>query len=67
MASAPPIPEDKIPDAQDIADAVYALVKMPAGQRPLRMVVGTLMVAGVESLNEAYLHSKQQYIDSIDK
>lgn len=48
------------PDPHDVADAVAKLVDTPAGQRPLRTVVGTLTVAGVESLNQAYNASKQE-------
>ena len=48
----PQIPEN-LSDPQEIADAVKRLVDMPAGQRPLRTVVGTVFTAGVEELNQA--------------
>jgi NAD(P)-dependent dehydrogenase (short-subunit alcohol dehydrogenase family) len=53
------------PNPQDVADAVKQLIDTPAGQRPLRTVVGTIIVAGVESLNRAYDDSKQEMLASL--
>ncbi len=53
------------PDPQEVADAVKKLIEMPAGQRPLRTVVGSRIVAGVESLNRAYEASKQEMLASL--
>ncbi len=50
------------PNPQDVADAVKRIIEAPAGQRPLRTVVGALTVAGVESLNRAYDSSKREML-----
>jgi NAD(P)-dependent dehydrogenase (short-subunit alcohol dehydrogenase family) len=42
------------PDPQEVADAVKALIETPAGQRPLRTVVGTLVTEGVADYNAEY-------------
>jgi NAD(P)-dependent dehydrogenase (short-subunit alcohol dehydrogenase family) len=42
------------PDPQLVADAVKELVDMPAGSRPLRMVVGPTFTEGVAEYNAAY-------------
>ena len=41
---------------------VKALIDTPAGQRPLRTVVGTVMTAGVDSLNRAYDEHKKRFL-----
>ncbi len=43
------------PDPQEVADAVKRLVEMPAGQRPLREVVGPVFTEGVADYNQVYL------------
>ena len=53
------------PDPQEVADAIANLVDLPAGQRPLRTVVGTLVTAGVRELNEQYDKSRQQLFSSL--
>jgi NAD(P)-dependent dehydrogenase (short-subunit alcohol dehydrogenase family) len=53
------------PDPQEVADAVKQLIGLPAGQRPLRTIVGSLVVAGVEALNRAYEASKQEMLASL--
>jgi NAD(P)-dependent dehydrogenase (short-subunit alcohol dehydrogenase family) len=42
------------PNPQDVADAVKALIDMPAGKRPLRTVVDKLTAAPLKALNETY-------------
>jgi NAD(P)-dependent dehydrogenase (short-subunit alcohol dehydrogenase family) len=42
------------PDPQEVADAVLELVSMPAGARPLRLVVGPVFTDGVAEYNAAY-------------
>ena len=44
------------PDPQQVADAVLRLVELPAGQRPLREVVGPVFTDGVAEYNERYEH-----------
>jgi len=51
---ATPRPDFVPPDPQEVADAVKQLVDMPAGQRPLRMVVGPVFTDGVDDYNTAY-------------
>ena len=48
------------PRPQFVADAIKGLIDAPQGQRPLRTVVGPLTVAGIEELNEAYLHAREE-------
>jgi NAD(P)-dependent dehydrogenase (short-subunit alcohol dehydrogenase family) len=42
------------PDPQEVADAVLELIGLPAGQRPLRRVVGPVFTEGVSEYNQAY-------------
>ena len=53
------------PNPQEIADAICHLIELPSGQRPLRTVVGTMVTAGVEALNEQYVKSKQELLTSL--
>lgn len=53
------------PDPQEVADAIVDLVDMPAGERPLRTVVGHVVSAGVRELNEQYDKSRKQMFDSL--
>ena len=53
------------PDPQEVADAIADLVDLPAWQRPLRTVVGSLLTAGVRELNEQYDKSRQQLHSSL--
>ena len=53
------------PDPQQVADAVADLIELPAGQRPLRTVVGTLQTAGLRELNEQYDKSRHQMLSSL--
>ena len=53
------------PDPQEVAEAIANLVDLPAGQRPLRTVVGSLVTAGVQELNEQYDRSRQQLHSSL--
>ncbi len=64
-ATTPPPPpvqpangEPKLPDPQEVADAVKALIDLPAGQRPLRTVVGPVFTEGVAEYNQAYERTK---------
>jgi NAD(P)-dependent dehydrogenase (short-subunit alcohol dehydrogenase family) len=42
------------PDPQEVADAVKRLIELPAGQRPLRTVVGPVFTEGVADYNRTY-------------
>jgi NAD(P)-dependent dehydrogenase (short-subunit alcohol dehydrogenase family) len=53
------------PDPQQVADAIADLIDLPAGQRPLRTVVGTLVTAGVRELNERYDKSRHELLSSL--
>lgn len=53
------------PDPQQVADAIADLIDLPAGERPLRTVVGTLMTAGVRELNEQHDKSRNNMFTSI--
>jgi NAD(P)-dependent dehydrogenase (short-subunit alcohol dehydrogenase family) len=54
MRRAEPDPGYRPPDPQEIADAVLALIRQPAGERPLRRVVGPVFTEGVAEYNAAY-------------
>ncbi len=60
----PQIPENTS-DPQQIADAVKRLVDMPAGERPLRTVVGDVFTAGVAELNAASEVNTKELWDSL--
>ncbi len=51
---------DYRPDPQEIADAVRHLIGLPAGQRPLRMVVGPDFTDAVHEYNQAYERLRAQ-------
>jgi NAD(P)-dependent dehydrogenase (short-subunit alcohol dehydrogenase family) len=53
-----PGPGYRLPDLQEVADAVLRLVQMPAGSRPLRTVVGPIFTEGVPEYNETYERTK---------
>ena len=44
----------RLPDVQEIAEAVQQLIELPAGQRPLRQVVGHIFTEGVAEYNLTY-------------
>lgn len=45
---------DPPPDPQEVADATLAIVRAPAGERPRRVVVGSILTAGVAEYNAHY-------------
>jgi len=51
---AAPGPDYRPPDPQDVADEVKRLIELPAGERPLRTVVGPLFTEGVAEYNAEY-------------
>jgi NAD(P)-dependent dehydrogenase (short-subunit alcohol dehydrogenase family) len=54
-ATTPPAPGgQQPPDPQEVADVVKRLIELPAGQRPLRTVVGPVFTEGVAAYNETY-------------
>jgi len=53
------------PDPQEVADAIADLIDLPAGERPLRTVVGTLVTAGVRELNDQYDKSRHELLSSL--
>ncbi|HEY3058871.1 MAG TPA: SDR family oxidoreductase [Chloroflexota bacterium] len=55
-ARAQPPRDHQPPDPQEVADAVKRLVDLPAGQRPLRTVVGPVFTEGVDEYNARYEH-----------
>jgi len=50
----PPGSDYRLPDPQDVADAVEHIVALPAGQRPLRVVAGPVFTEGVAEFNALY-------------
>ena len=55
-----PAPDYQPPNPQEIADAVLHLVELPAGQRPLRQVVGPVFTEGVAEYNQTYERVRAQ-------
>jgi NAD(P)-dependent dehydrogenase (short-subunit alcohol dehydrogenase family) len=53
------------PDPQEIADAVLELIGQPAGQRPLRRVVGPVFTEGVAEYNETYERLRKQMEEAL--
>lgn len=54
-----------VPDLKEIADGVSDLIDMPAGQRPLRVVIGDVGTDGLEELNEVTKKIQKKYLDSM--
>ncbi len=47
------------PNPKDVADAILDLVKMTAGTRSMRVIVGNLNGGPVKAMNEEYLRHRQ--------
>jgi len=59
---------DSNSNPQDVADAIAALIALPAGQRPLRMVVAPVAAQreAVAGINQASLEHTTHYYQQID-
>ena len=53
------------PDPQEVADAVKRLIELPAGQRPLRTVVGPVCTEGVAGYTQTYEQVRARLADSL--
>jgi NAD(P)-dependent dehydrogenase (short-subunit alcohol dehydrogenase family) len=53
------------PDPQEVADAVKRLIELPAGQRPLRTVVGPVFTEGVAEYNQTYEQVRANLAESL--
>ncbi len=61
-----PTPADhRLPDPQDVANAVKRLVELPMGQRPLRTVVGPIFTEGVAEYNDAYERASRRLTEAL--
>jgi NAD(P)-dependent dehydrogenase (short-subunit alcohol dehydrogenase family) len=58
-------PDYKRPDPQEVADAVLRIIETPAGQRPLRQVVGPIFTLGVAEYNEIYERVRDALAESL--
>ena len=56
---------EQAPSPQLVADAIKRIINTPAGERPLRTVVGPVTVDGVEELNTAYGDAKQTMLQAL--
>lgn len=56
---------DDAPKPVWIADAIKKLINLPAGQRPLRTVVGTVLTAGVSTLNEHQETAQREFLSDV--
>ena len=45
-----------------VANAIKELVNMPAGERPIRMVVGEALTGGIRELNQAQIIAQRQHL-----
>jgi NAD(P)-dependent dehydrogenase (short-subunit alcohol dehydrogenase family) len=52
-------------EPQEVADALKALVELPAGQRPLRTVVGPVFTEGVAEYNALYERFRDRLAESL--
>jgi len=59
------ITADDAPGPVWIADAVKILIDIPAGERPIRTVVGNVATAGVRELNEAQVVAQEEHLTSL--
>ena len=46
-----------------IANAIKELVDMPAGERPIRTVVGEALTGGIRELNQAQIIAQRQHLE----
>ena len=53
------------PNPKEVADGINELIDMPAGDRPLRVVIGTVGTEGLEELNELTAKIQKQYLASM--
>lgn len=60
-----PSPDYTPPDPQEIADEVLRLMELPAGQRPMRTVVGPIFTTGVAEFNAAYERARDELAASL--
>src|SRR5260370_13207686 len=55
------------PDPQEVADAIARVIAQPAGERPLRTVVATVVQRlGSQALNDAATHSMQSFLEALN-
>jgi len=54
-----------VPDMKEVADSVADLIDMPAGQRPLRVVVGNVGTDGLEELTEVTEKIQKKSLDAM--
>jgi NAD(P)-dependent dehydrogenase (short-subunit alcohol dehydrogenase family) len=57
----------QLPDPQGMAAALKQVIELPAGQRPLRTVVGSIFTHGVAEYNEAYELASRRLIESLQR
>ncbi len=55
------------PDPQEVADAVAHVIAQPAGERPLRTVVATVVQRQApQALNDAATHAMQSFLEALN-
>ncbi|HET8852338.1 MAG TPA: SDR family oxidoreductase [Ktedonobacteraceae bacterium] len=55
------------PDPQEVADAVVRVIAQPAGERPLRTVVATVVQRQApQALNDAATHAMQSFLEALN-
>ena len=59
------ITSEDAPNPVWVADAIKKLVDMPAGERPIRTVVGEAATGGVRDLNEAQIIAQRQHLAAL--
>lgn len=57
----------RAPDPQEVADAVLRLIELPAGQRPLRTVVGPVFTEGVAEYNQTYEAVREHLMQALQR
>jgi len=57
----------RLPNPQEVADAIKRLIDLPAGTRPLRTVVGPIFTDGVAEFNDSYARASQRLADALKR
>jgi hypothetical protein len=50
-----------------VPDSIKRIIELPAGQRPLRTVVGRIFVEGIAEYNDAYERTKHRLADALQR
>jgi NAD(P)-dependent dehydrogenase (short-subunit alcohol dehydrogenase family) len=66
MVTEPP-PDYVLPDLREVGDEIARLIALPAGQRPLRSIVGPIFTEGVPEYNRQYELTQETLRRALDR